>query len=99
MGERHHAIELENEMYAFDDPVSAVTAALEIREQLNAHEHQLGSPFLLIKGYGIHTGDILIVPGTDVHWGDPVNTASKLGQDLATGGDILISDIVYDAVR
>ena len=39
------------------------------------------------------------IQGTDVHWGDPVNTASKLGQDLATGGDILISADAYDAIN
>lgn len=39
-----------------------------------------------VSGYGIHSGELLYIPDTDVHWGDPVNTASKLGQDTATGG-------------
>jgi len=34
-----------------------------------------------------------------VHWGDPINTASKLGQDLAEGGDIIVSDVIHDIVR
>ena len=39
---------------------------------------------------------MLIIPGTDVHWGDPVNTASKLGQDVASGGQLLISAAAHD---
>ena len=39
---------------------------------------------------------MIFVPGTDVHWGDPVNTASKLGQDLARGGQVLLSSTVHE---
>lgn len=34
-----------------------------------------------------------------MHWGDPVNTSSKLGEDHATDGDFLITQAVYDAIR
>ena len=34
----------------------------------------------------------LVIPGTNVHWGDAVNTSSKLGEDIADNGDILISE-------
>jgi len=34
----------------------------------------------------MHSGLLLFVPGTDIHWGDPVNTSSKLGQDTAKDG-------------
>ena len=33
-----------------------------------------------VSGFGLHLGDLLLIPETDVHWGDAVNTASKLGQ-------------------
>lgn len=42
---------------------------------------------------------MIFVPGTDVHWGDPVNTSSKLGQDIAKNGEILITTPVYKAVE
>ena len=42
---------------------------------------------------------MLFVEGSDIHWGDPVNTASKLGQDLATNGDLLITPAVYEQVH
>ena len=41
---------------------------------------------------------MIFVPGTDVHWGDPVNTSSKLGQDIAKDGEILITTSVYKSV-
>ena len=42
---------------------------------------------------------MIFVPGTDVHWGDPVNTSSKLGQDVAKDGEILITTPVYKAIE
>ena len=42
---------------------------------------------------------MIFVEGTDIHWGDPVNTASKLGQDLATNGDLLVSQSVEELVK
>merc|ERR1719210_1694957 len=52
----------------------------------------------VVTGWGIHQGEVLLVPHTDVHWGDPVNTASKIGQDLAGPGEVLISDAVYQGL-
>lgn len=49
----------------------------------------------VVTGWGIHQGDVLLVPGTDVHWGDPVNTASKIGQDLAEPGEVLVSALAH----
>jgi hypothetical protein len=42
---------------------------------------------------------MIFVPGTDVHWGDPVNTSSKLGQDIARNGEILITTSVFKSVE
>jgi hypothetical protein len=40
-----------------------------------------------------------LVCRTDVHWGDPVNTASKLGEDLARDMQILVSAQLWDHIR
>ena len=48
-----------------------------------------------MSGMGIHVGEMLFIESTDVHWGDPVNTASKLGQDLAKDGEIIMSEKVH----
>lgn len=50
-----------------------------------------------MTGYGLHHGQMLFIEGTDIHWGDPVNTSSKLGQDIATEGEILIMPTVQKA--
>jgi len=34
-----------------------------------------------------------------VHWGDCVNTAAKLGDDTAQQEQILITSLVYDAIK
>jgi len=99
--QKYEAEELEEELFLFADPVLAVKAAIEMREGVEADKSsQKGAKAesAYVKGYGIHEGNILFMPNTDVHWGDPVNTASKLGQDLATDGDMLVSDLVYKAV-
>lgn len=96
------AEEVEDVMYLFQDPVDAIMAALQIRDLTTSISAQLRSdekPTVVIKGYGIHLGEVLNISGTDVHWGDPINTASKLGQDLATDGEIIISDATYDVVQ
>merc|ERR1712241_349549 len=52
----------------------------------------------VVTGWGIHQGEVLLVPHTDVQLGDPVNTASKIGQDLAELGEKVISQEVYQAL-
>jgi len=52
-----------------------------------------------VTGYGLHHGQMLFIEGTDIHWGDPVNTSSKLGQDIAESGEILIMPPVRDACQ
>lgn len=98
--EKHQAHILEEELFLFPDPCLAVAAALEMRDAVDSDKEMFfhnGLPRAQIKGYGIHEGDILFLENTDVHWGDPVNTASKLGQDLATEGELLVSDVVFQS--
>ena len=78
-----------------------------------------------VDSIGVHCGSVLLVPGTDIHWGvraakdascqhvstqpvhcislhpvcqDPVNTASKLGEDIGRVGMILLSKEVHDSM-
>lgn len=77
-------VEPQRDLNFFDTGGSALKAVM-------AASQLAGS---IVNGWGIHTGEVLLMPNTDVHWGDPVNTASKIGQDLADPGEILISDEV-----
>jgi len=91
---------LEDVLYTFEDPCDAVWAAISMRRCVDSVKIDGGSrPRVSIRGFGVHTGDILYLPGTDVHWGDPVNTSSKLGQDTAKNGELIISERVYEECK
>ena len=96
---RYQAIELEDELFIFYEASDAVLAVLEAKTAIIKYNTNLSSDLskneLIINGWGIHNGTMIFVEGTDIHWGDPVNTASKLGQDLATNGDLIISTEVH----
>ena len=100
--EKYHAIELEPELFVFHEASEAVLAVLDAKVVIAHYNASLKEvdkkDSLTIHGWGIHHGTMIFVDGTDIHWGDPVNTASKLGQDLATNGDLLISKSVEEIV-
>ncbi len=48
-------------------------------------------------GVGFCFGSILYIDGKEI-WGESVNTASKLGEDLSKPGQILISEPAYQAL-
>ena len=81
--------EADNCFAVFPDPLAAVHAAI-------AMQHAFGAENLLTSGdldihisCGIDYGRILIV-GQEDCFGDPVNRASKMGEDLAVAGEILV---------
>jgi len=91
--------EVEDVLWVFDNPTDALRGALACRRTILANQRDPSSPQNTISGFGIHVGRMLFLQGTDVHWGDPVNTASKLGQDLATDGHILISEAAFNMMH
>jgi len=96
--ETYHGEGLEDVLFTFDEPANALLAALACRRIANKVSSLEGGPKIMVQGYGIHFGEILFVRGTDIHWGDPVNTASKLGQDSAEDGQIIISEVAQAAI-
>lgn len=82
--------EADNCFAVFPDPLSAVNAAIAMQHAFRA-ENSLTSDDLDIHiSCGIDYGKILIVGHEDC-FGDPVNRASKMGEDLAVAGEILIT--------
>lgn len=73
----------DNLMAVFPDGREAVRAAVKINQALAGN----GAPAVAI---GIDYGRFLMIPGEDCY-GDPVNIAFKLGEDLARPGEILIT--------
>ena len=82
--------EADNCFAVFPDPLAAVNAAIAMQHAFRA-ENLLTSEDLDIHiSCGIDYGKILIVGHEDC-FGDPVNRASKMGEDLAVAGEILIT--------
>jgi class 3 adenylate cyclase len=82
--------EADNCFAVFPDPLSAVNSAIAMQHAFSA-ENLLTSDDLDIHiSCGIDFGKILIVGHEDC-FGDPVNRASKMGEDLAVAGEILVT--------
>ncbi|MFP5430897.1 MAG: adenylate/guanylate cyclase domain-containing protein [Gammaproteobacteria bacterium] len=77
----------DNLMAVFDSAVQAVNAAREIRQACLS----MAEP--LQVSIGMANGRFLYVPHTDC-FGDPVNVAFKLAEDVAANGEILVTEDV-----
>jgi class 3 adenylate cyclase len=86
--------EADNVLAVFAGAADAVEAALAINRALGQGEGagNPGAPWPTV-GIGIDYGRFLLVPGRDA-FGDPVNVAHKLGEDVARAGEILVTDTV-----
>ena len=78
---RYQGIELEDSLWIFENSTCALGAALAMRKALRRYNKKVSEEKneIHVTGYGIHEGSLLFIEGTDIHWGDPVNTSSKLG--------------------
>jgi len=85
--------EADNILAVFPHPQQAVEAAVAINLAVAAastgHAHE--NP--LTVAIGIDFGKFLLIPGQDC-FGDAVNIAFKLGEDIARPNEILITDTV-----
>ena len=91
----------DNLLAVFDDPAQAVEAALAmVRASQNsaALESADGTALTPIAfSIGIDFGDVLLIEGAEC-FGDVVNLAYKLGEDIARPGEILITQRLCDAL-
>ena len=89
--------EADNCFAVFPDPLSAVNAAIAMQHALTA-ENLLTSDELDIHiSCGIDYGKILVIGHEDC-FGEPVNRASKIGEDLAAAGEIFITKDAMDKI-
>jgi class 3 adenylate cyclase len=84
--------------YAYFPAVDeALEASLKINAELAEINMQLDSNDRAFVSIGIDFGKLLLI-GSDEYYGDPVNTASKLGEDLAARSEILLTQRAMDRV-
>lgn len=82
--------EADNCFAVFPDPLSAVNAAIAMQHAFSAANLLTSDDLDIHIACGIDYGKILVIGHEDC-FGDPVNRASKIGEDLAAAGEILIT--------
>ena len=83
----------------FESPFVALDAAIEIQRRVTAfNESELASAFPTQCCIGIGFGEVLKI-GPDLAQGSEMNMASKLGEEVARGREILLTESSYRAVR
>lgn len=87
--------EADNAFTVFPTPQSGVEAAIAINRAAFDENVEYPSEFKIQLSMGIDHGRILLVEGEDF-FGDAVNSASKLGEDLAEPGEVLVSRHAMD---
>jgi len=98
--EQHGGRSVEDTFVVFDSPQEAVACALAMTARVRQYNSEVPEEEqLLPKGFGVHLGPMLVAPSTNVHWGDAVSTASKLGEDLAEDYEVLVTDKVWNAIK
>lgn len=89
--------EADNCFAAFPDVLPAIQAATALNAAFFGMNLVTPDEFDIRVSVGIDYGDILLIGGPD-YFGDPVNCASKLGEDTAEAGEILVTKRAFDRV-
>lgn len=82
--------EADNCFAMFPDVAGAIQAAIELNDAFRAANEATADELDIRIACGIDYGSILVLPGEDF-FGNAVNRACKLGEDLAAPGEILVS--------
>jgi class 3 adenylate cyclase len=89
--------EADNCFAVFPDPLSAINAAIAMQHAFRAANLLTSDDLDIHIACGIDYGKLLIIGHEDC-FGDPVNRASKMGEDVAAAGEILITKEAMDMI-
>jgi class 3 adenylate cyclase len=89
--------EADNCFAVFPDPVSAINAAIALQHAFQATNLLTSDDLDIHIACGIDYGKLLVLEQEDC-FGDPVNCASKIGEDIAAAGEILVTQAVLERV-
>ncbi len=91
-------LEADNVFAVFGSAANAVEAAVDIQKGMDAVNTLVPDEQDMHGEYGIGFGEILVIEGEDI-FGSEVNLASKLGEDLAERGEVLLTESAYRQVE
>jgi class 3 adenylate cyclase len=89
--------EADNCFAMFPEVEQAVQAAIKLNLAFNELNIETDETFDIRVSIGIDYGDVLLIGGPD-YFGDTVNCASKLGEDVAEPGEILITAKAFQQI-
>ena len=89
--------EADNCFAVFPDSLSAVNAAVAMQYAFAASNILTPDDFDIHIACGIDYGKLLIIGHEDC-FGDPVNRASKMGEDLAAAGEVLVTKEAMETI-
>ncbi|MDG2124629.1 MAG: hypothetical protein P8J87_13075 [Verrucomicrobiales bacterium] len=81
--------EADNAFSVFPRLEMAIEASVALNAAVACENEKFPEDFAIRLSIGLDHGRILLLEGRD-YFGDPVNTACKLGEDLARPGEILV---------
>lgn len=90
--------EADNAFAMFEDSLDAIRSAIALNHAFDLENVATSEELDIHIACGIDQGEILVVERYLEFWGNAVNRASKLGEDLAAAGEILISREVADSL-
>jgi adenylate cyclase len=89
--------EADNCFAMFDEPLPAVRAAIALNTAFFAMNVLTEDQFDIRVAIGIDYGDVLLIGGPD-YFGNAVNRASKLGEDIGSPGEILVTAAAFKKI-
>lgn len=87
--------EADNGFAVFPGPEDGIRAAIAMNEVFELENVSTPDEFDIRVSCGLDHGKIILLDGQDF-FGEAVNAASKLGEDIASAGEILVSRAAMD---
>ena len=87
--------EADNVFAVFDRVEAAVNAARDVQDHLATANAFLPDDWDLHASIGIGFGEVLMISDDDDFFGNELNLSSKLGEDIAGPGEILLTDAAH----
>lgn len=94
----HLKTEADSFLIRFADPVSALRCALAMQAACAAFNRARRPEDQVLLCVGLGWGRVLQIGTVDL-WGQEVNAASKLGEDTAKAGEVLVTDAFRKATE